>query len=803
MTDIDDKNSTENDHGYARIEPYNQPAGGWGALLSVARNLKRQDVFKKGTITLLNANQPTGFDCPGCAWPEKKGTTTFNFCENGAKAIAFEATTKHLTEEFFAQHTVSWLSQQSDFYLEDLGRLTDPMKYDAKTDKYVPISWDDAFQLIAQHLQALESPDQASFYTSGRTSNEAAFLYQLFVREYGTNNFPDCSNMCHESTSVGLANTIGLGKGTVTLEDFDQTDAVFSFGHNPGTNHPRMLATLREVVKRGGTVVAINPLKELGLEKFQDPQVALEMVTNGSTPISRYYFQPKVGGDYAILFGMLKHLKEWDAEAIAKGKPSVFDHSFIELNTVGFNEMMTEVEKTEWNQIHRHTGLTPEQLKQLSKIYLDAETAIFCWGMGITQHRHGTANVEMLANLMLSRGHVGRPGAGLAPIRGHSNVQGDRTVGINENPSAKLLNRLDEVFGIETPKKHGLGVVDTIDAMGKGEVKVFIGLGGNFAMATPDTAYTHQGLRSCNLTVHITTKLNRSHLICGKDALILPCLGRTEVDQQLHGPQAVSVEDSMSNVHLSAGRNEPISQNLLSEPDIVARMAQATLPNSKINWKWYVESYDRIRNSIADVFDEFHDFNLKVYQPGGFHLEHPANAHVWNTPVAKAQFLIRPLAEVYADPEHQYAAQYIKAQVYTLMTTRSHDQYNTTIYGLDDRYRGVFGQRRVVFMNEEDIKAAGFMADQWVDIESIYSDGVKRIVHSFKIVPYQIPRGSLAAYFPETNPLVALSSHDNLSKIPASKSIPVILHPGVPPKHFNLAEVVNPIDADKVTDQVG
>ena len=481
-----------------------------------------------------------------------------------------------------------------------------------------------------------------------------------------------------------------------------------------------------------------------------------------------------------------------------------FDHSFIEMNTVGFSEMLAEVDKTPWEKIHQYTGLTPTELAQLAKLYVDAKTAIFCWGMGITQHRHGTANVQMLANLMLARGLIGRPGSGLAPIRGHSNVQGDRTVGINENPSDKFLKRLDEVFGINTPKNHGLGVVDTIAAMGEGKVKVFIGLGGNFAMATPDTVYTHKGLRSCNLTVHITTKLNRSHLVCGKDALILPCLGRTEVDNQLHGPQAVSVEDSMSNVHLSAGRNEPISPDLLSEPDIVARMAEATLPNTKINWKSYIENYDRIRNSIADVFDESHDFNIKVYQPGGFHLEHPANMHVWNTPSGKAQFIIHPFDEVYADTEHQYVMNYSqKAKIYMLMTTRSHDQYNTTVYGLDDRYRGVFGQRRVLFMNEEDIKDAGFEADQWVDIESIYADGVKRIVQSFRIVPYQIPRGSLAAYFPETNPLIALSSHDQLSKIPASKSVPVILHPGQAPAHFNLAEVVNPQEIEQITEQVG
>lgn len=797
MDNSEEQKHIQENNGFARIEPYTHPAGGWGALLSVARNLKRQDILGKGSITLLNINQPTGFDCPGCAWPEKKDAHAFNFCENGAKAVAFEATSKTVTPEYFAGHTVSWLSEQSDFFLEDLGRLTDPVRYDAATDKYLPISWDDAFKLIAEHLHALDNPDQAAFYTSGRASNEAAFLYQLFVRSFGTNNFPDCSNMCHETTSVGLLDSIGLGKGTVTLEDFDLADAIFSFGHNPGTNHPRMLGTLREVSKRGGNIIAINPIKERGLERFQDPQAPLEMMTNGSTPISRYYFQPKIGGDYALMLGMLKHLNEWDKKALASGKPSIFDRNFIAVNTVGFDEMIAEVERTEWADLYKHSGLSPEHLEKLAKLFLESERSIFCWGMGITQHRHGTANVHMLANLLLARGQIGRPGAGLCPVRGHSNVQGDRNMGINELPSPKLLDNIDRVFGIKSPRKNGHGVVETIKAMAEGEVKVFIGLGGNFAVATPDTPYTQEALRKCNLTVHVATKLNRSHLVCGKDALILPCLGRTEIDEQLHGPQAISVEDSMSNIHLSAGRNAPISDNILSKPDIVARMAEAVLPDSQIKWKWYIESYDRIRDSIAEVFDEFHDFNLRVYNPGGFHLEHPANQHIWNTKSGKAQFMITPLSEVYGDKENQYAAAYTDSKVYTLMTTRSHDQYNTTLYGLDDRYRGVFGQRRVLFMNQADIDEAGFEANQWVDIESVFSDGVKRIVHSFRIVPYNIPRGSLAAYYPETNPLVALSSHDKYAKIPASKSVPVILHPGNAPEHFNLATAVAPEDADK------
>lgn len=771
----------------AKIESYTHPAGGWDALKSVAKNLQHQETFEKGSITLLEVNQPKGFDCPGCAWPEDKTKKLFNFCENGAKAVAFETTSKRVTPHFFAEHTVSWLAKQSDFYLEDLGRLTDPMRYDAKTDKYIPISWDEAFKLIANNLKNLEDPNQAAFYTSGRTSNEASFLYQLFVRHFGTNNFPDCSNMCHETTSVGLTDSIGLGKGTVTLEDFEHADAIFSFGHNPGTNHPRMLGTLREVSKRGGAIIAVNPLKERGLQRFQDPQAALEMMTNKSTEISHYYFQPKIGGDYAILIGIMKHLHEWDIEATSKGNPPVFDRSFIVLNTTGFEEMLEEVDKTSWTDIHKYAGLPPKELESLAKLYRNAERAIFCWGMGITQHRHGTDNIHMLANLMLARGHIGRPGAGLCPVRGHSNVQGNRTMGIHEKPNESLLSNLDRVFNIKSPRQHGLGVVDTIKAMHEGKVKVFIGLGGNFSIATPDTEYTHEALKKCNLTVHITTKLNRSHIIHGKDALILPCLGRTEIDEQCFGTQSVSVEDSMSNVHLSTGVNKPASENLLSEPDIVARMAEAVFPESHIQWRWYIESYDRIRDSIAEVFDQFHDFNERVHQPGGFHLEHPANQHVWNTSSGKAQFLIKPLQEVYEDKENQFSQQYNKAKTYTLMTTRSHDQYNTTIYGLDDRYRGVFGQRRVLFMNQTDIDEAGLKADQWVDIESIYSDGMKRVVKSFRIVPYDIPQGSLAAYYPETNPLVALSSHDEKARIPASKTVPVILHPGQEPSLEEMA----------------
>ena len=755
-----------------KIEPYRGAAGGWGALNSVAKHLKHQGVAVKGSITLLQVNQPDGFDCPGCAWPDKSHTSTFEYCENGAKAVAFESTTKRVDLDFFAAHSVRWLKDQSDYFLEDNGRLTHPLRYDATTDHYVPISWTDAFALIAQHLRALPDPNQAAFYTSGRTSNEAAFLYQLFVRAYGTNNFPDCSNMCHEPTSLGLSESIGLGKGTITLDDFEHADTIFIFGQNPGTNHPRMLGTLRAASKRGANIIAINPLHERGLERFTDPQDPIEMMTGGSTPISTYYYQPRVGGDYALLTGMMKHLKQWHDQAIAAGKDGLFDQAFIDAQTVGFSTLLDEIEHTEWADIYAASGLPPNELEQVARLYAEGKRVIFCWGMGITQHRQGVATIHMLSNLLLARGHIGRAGGGACPVRGHSNVQGDRTMGIYEKPAAKLLDRLDQVFNIQSPRAHGVDVVGAIEGMANGSIKVFVAMGGNFVAATPDSELTYAALQQCDLTVQISTKLNRSHLIHGRDALILPCLGRTEVDRQKYGEQSISVEDSMSNVHLSHGRNTPASPELLSEPAIVAGMAAATLPDSQIPWLWYIEDYDRIRDDIAKVFDDFVDFNLRVHVPGGFHIQHPAARQEWRTPAGKATFFAHSLKAIYARPD--YATH--RLQVYTLTTMRSHDQYNTTIYGLDDRYRGVYGQRRVLFIHADDIKALGMHDGEWVDIESLAADGKKRIARRFKLVKYNIPRGCVAAYYPETNVLVALDNHADRAGTPSSKSIPVILY---------------------------
>lgn len=756
-----------------KIEFYKGPAGGWGALRSVSRALMRQDIPVKGARTLLSANQPDGFDCPGCAWPDRNHASTFEFCENGVKAVAAEATRRRVTREFFEQHTVLALAGESDFFLEDQGRLTEPMVYDEKTDKYVPIGWDAAFELVAQHLNALPDPDQAMFYTSGRASNEAAFLYQLFVREFGSNNFPDCSNMCHEPSGAAMNAQVGVGKGTVTLDDFTQADAIFVFGQNPGTNHPRMLGELRHAAKRGARIVSINPLRERGLERFADPQDKLEMATMRSTRISSHYFQPRIGGDFAFIKGMMKHLVEQEDAGRA-----VLDHAFIAQHTTGIEALLDDLRAESWPLLEQESGLSEEHMRAAGEVYLGAERVIACWGMGLTQHEHAVATIQMVGNLLMLRGNIGRPGAGLCPVRGHSNVQGDRTMGISEKPSADFLDRLRDVFGFEPPRRHGADVVESIRRMLAGEAKVFIGLGGNFAAATPDTYETWKGLRQCDLTVHITTKLNRSHLVHGRDALILPCLGRTEIDVQAAGPQGVTVEDSMSNVHISYGINPPASEHLLSEPAIIARMASATLGRStRTRWLWMIEDYGRIRDKIEAVFDDFEQFNERVGTPGGFRLPNSAAVRVWDTPSKKARFFAH--AVPLDTPMHQARRRQRDTLVFALGTTRSHDQYNTTVYGADDRYRGVFGQRRVIFIHPEDIRQLGMKEGDWVDLKTLWNDGVERRADRFKLVAYDIPRGCLAGYYPETNPLVPLSATAIDAGTPTSKSVPVVLVPHV------------------------
>ncbi len=768
-----------------KIEFYTGPAGGWGALRSVARALLAQDIAVKGAKTLLAANQPDGFDCPGCAWPDRNHASSFEFCENGAKAVAAEATSRRVGAAFFTEHTVTQLAGKSDFWLEDQGRLTVPMVYDAGSDRYVPIEWDAAFELIARHLNALPDPNQAMFYTSGRASNEAAFLYQLFVREYGTNNFPDCSNMCHEPSGVGMREQIGVGKGTVTLEDFEKADAIFIFGQNPGTNHPRMLGELRAASRRGAKIVSFNPLRERGLERFADPQDKIEMATLGATAISSHYFQLRIGGDFALAKGMMKHLLAREDA----GEPTL-DHAFIAEHTLNFAMLATDLRAESWSLLEQESGLSQAQICAAADVYRAAKSVILCWGMGITQHANSVATIQMLLNLLMMRGNIGRPGAGPCPVRGHSNVQGDRTMGIWEKPPESLLDRLKEVFGFEPPRADGVDTVGAIKLMLAGKGKVFFALGGNFAAATPDTYQTWKGLRQCDLTVHVTTKLNRSHVVHGREALILPCLGRTEVDLQATGPQGVTVEDSMSMVHISVGINPPASTNLLSEPAIVARLAKATIGHrSNTPWLSLIEDYSRIRDKIQAVFTDFNDFNARVAVPGGFRLRNTASERVWTTASGKAVFVAH--AVPLDSPSHRARAQHRDTLVFTLLTTRSHDQYNTTIYGHDDRYRGVFGQRRVVFINAEDIRALGLKDGDWVDIKTVWEDAdsdahEERRADRFKLVTYNIPRGNLAAYYPETNALVPLSSVAVNAGTPASKSIPVVLV-----AHAHVAELGN------------
>ncbi|MBX9756221.1 MAG: FdhF/YdeP family oxidoreductase [Pseudomonadaceae bacterium] len=751
-----------------RYKPYRGAAAGWGALRSVAHAWLDSKQPFKNLRALLKTNQHGGFDCPGCAWGDSPEDGRIKFCENGAKAVNWEATKRAVDAAFFARYSVSQLREQSDYWLEYQGRLTEPMRYDAASDHYLPISWDAAFALIAEHLQALDSPHQAEFYTSGRASNEAAYLYQLFVRAFGTNNFPDCSNMCHEASGVALGQSVGVGKGTVTFADFEHSDAIFVLGQNPGTNHPRMLEPLREAVQRGAQVVCFNPLKERGLERFQHPQHALEMLSNGSEPLNTAFFRPALGGDMAVLRGMAKCLLQWEREAPG----SVFDHAFIAEHCSGIDAYLAAVDASDWAHIEAQSGLRQAEIEQAARLYRNAERVIMCWAMGITQHHHSVVTIQEIANLLLLRGNLGRPGAGLCPVRGHSNVQGDRTMGINEQPSAAFLDALERRFEFQPPREPGHNTVDAINAMLEGRSKVFIGLGGNFAQATPDSPRTHQALQQCALTVQISTKLNRSHLTCGRDALILPCLGRTDIDHQAGGPQAVTVEDSFSMVHASHGQLEPLSKLMRSEPAIVAGIAQATLGTHPVDWTALIADYGRIRELIADTLPGFSDFNQRLKHPGGFYLGNAAAERRWKTANGRANLIGNPLPVSLLHAKVQQAG----AQPdLILQTLRSHDQYNTTIYGLDDRYRGVKGQRDVVLVNAEDIRRLGFVAGQKVDIFSLWDDGHERRVNNFTLLAFDTPQGQAAAYYPETNPLVPLDSVGVGSHTPTAKFVAIRL----------------------------
>ncbi len=753
-----------------RYQPYTGPAAGWGALRAVTHFWLDSKQPIKNLRALLRTNQDKGFDCPGCAWGDSPDHHLVKFCENGAKAVNWEATRRGVGRDFFARYSVAQLREQSDYWLEHQGRLVEPLRYDAASDRYVPIDWDAAFALIADTLRGLESPHQAEFYTSGRASNEAAYLYQLMVRTFGTNNFPDCSNMCHEASGVALGESVGVGKGTVTFADFEHADAIFVFGQNPGTNHPRMLEPLREAVARGASVVCFNPLKERGLERFQHPQHPLEMLGNGSRPTSSAYFRPHLGGDMAAVRGMAKYLLQWEREQPG----TVFDQAFIDQHTDGLAAWLAAVDATDWTQIEAQSGLARGEIEHAARLYRDAERVIACWAMGITQHRHSVAIIQEIANLMLLRGNIGRPGAGLCPVRGHSNVQGDRTMGIDERPPARLLDALQHRFGIDVPREQGHNTVEAIAAMLDGRSKVFIGLGGNFAQATPDSPRTHAALRRCELTVQISTKLNRSHLTHGRQALILPCLGRTDLDLRAAGPQAVTVEDSFSMVHASHGQLSPLSREMRSEPAIIAGIANALLGPRPVDWLHLVEDYGRIRELIADTIPGFADFNARLAHPGGFYLGNAAGSRRWNTATGRARFVAHALPDDLLPIQVRNQAE---APHLVLQTLRSHDQYNTTLYGLDDRYRGVYGMREVLFANEQDIRRLGFAPGQQVDMVSLWDDGIERRVRGFTLIAYDTPPGQAAAYYPETNPLVPLESVGEGSHTPTSKFVAIRLEP--------------------------
>jgi molybdopterin-dependent oxidoreductase alpha subunit len=744
--------------GDPEFREYHHPAAGWGAAKSVTRVLTRGGAPMAGARALVKMNHADrGFDCPGCAWPDDLGSLRMDFCENGVKHLAWELTNRRVGRAFFGQHTVGELSQWNDSDLENLGRLTEPMAYDPATDRYVPISWTDAFDLVGTTLRQLDSPHQASFYTSGRLSNEASFLYQLFVREFGTNNLPDCSNMCHEASGRALQASLGTGKGTVDLRDWEEADLIIVMGVNAASNAPRMLTALAEAHRRGARIVHVNPLLEAAGRGTIIPHEIARMATMHSTPTSTLNVQPRIGGDLALLRGVAKALLESDAQ-----EGDALDHEFLRTHTADFQGYRARCEETPWADLERASGVPESTMRQLSRMYRESQRTIITWCLGITQQEHGVDTVREIVNLLALRGNIGREGAGPSPVRGHSNVQGNRTCGIDHRPDDTLLSRLETVCGIQPPREHGLDTVATIDAMHSGDVKVFVGMGGNFALAAPDTAYTFDALRACELTVQVSTKLNRAHLVHGRQALILPCLARSERDQQRGGLQRVTVEDAMSMVHLSGGIKAPISPHLMSEPAIIAGMARATLPHSKVPWQAYVDDYDRIRDTMADVLDGFERFNERARQPKGFRIGQPARERVFRTPSQRVEFSLATLPTAHADEGRL-----------TLATVRSHDQWNTTIYSNDDRYRGLRNLRTVVFMNAEDMSERGIDHLGPVDITSIAKDGSRRAVYGYLAIAYDIPRGSAVGYMPELNVLCSITDYSAQSDQPLMKHLSV------------------------------
>ena len=743
-----------------RIATPPRVAAGLQSVLKAAEVTLKEPGLVRGIAALSRLNQFDGIDCPGCAWPDPDHDRSLNeYCENGVKAIAEEATSKRCTPEFFRSWSVTDLSRQSDYWLGHQGRLTTPMVLRRGSDHYQPISWEHAFAMIGNELNALETPDQAVFYTSGRTSNEAAFLYQLFVRQFGTNNLPDCSNMCHESSGLALKEVIGVGKGTVKLEDFDLADTILIIGQNPGTNHPRMLATLQRAARRGATIISVNPLAEVGLTRFKHPKDFLHLFGSG-TKIAKHFVQVRLSGDLSFFKGLCKQILEEEAKQPGR----IVNRAFIEQKTNGFEDFRAGIAGVSWNDIVEQSGISRSQIREIAEVILQSKSVIACWAMGLTQQRQAVATIQEIVNLLLLGGNMGRLGAGVCPVRGHSNVQGDRTMGIWERMPDSFLDRLRDTFRFEPPRKFGWDVVESIKAMHRGEAKIFFAMGGNFVSATPDTEFTAEALSRCRLTVQVSTKLNRTHLVTGEQALILPCLGRTDRDKQGRGLQFVSVENSMGIVHTSRGNLEPPSNQLLSEPAIVARLATATLGNrTTVDWLDLVEDYDRIRDLISRVVPGCEDMNRRLQHRGGFYLPNAARDDDYKTKTGRANFVVSAVEPVHLLPDQ-----------FLLTTLRSHDQYNTSIYGLDDRYRGIFNGRRVVFINPDDMNEQGWKEGDRLDITSHFRiDGneQRRMALCFLAVPYEIPRRCVATYFPEANVLVPIDSVAEGSNTPTSKAI--------------------------------
>ena len=749
------------------IEPYDGPAGGWGSAKSLTEILLREQIPVSGAALLVKQNKPDGFMCTSCAWAKPAKALTFEYCENGAKATAWEQTAKRCGPDFFAKHTVTELLGWSDYALEEQGRLTHPMRYDPASDRYRPVAWEAAVAEIGRELRGL-APTSVVCYASGRASLETSYMYGLFARMYGNNNLPDSSNMCHEPTSVGLKASIGVAVGTVVLEDFETTDLILFFGQNVGSNSPRMLHPLQEARKRRVPIITFNPLRERGLERFTNPQSVVEMATGHATEISTQYHQVKAGGDIAAITGMCKALIAADREARQVGRPRILDAAFVAEHTHGFEAFAAYCEGQDWAALEARSGLTRTAIEAAATVYARARSVIGVYGMGLTQHRKGTEAVQMLVNLMLLRGNIGREGAGLCPVRGHSNVQGQRTVGITEKPELAPLDKLKEMYGFEPPREKGLNTVEACEGIVAGTVKAFVGLGGNFVRAIPDTVLMEEAWRRMRLTVQISTKLNRSHHVNGAVAFILPCLGRIEIDAQASGPQAVSMESSTSCFHGSRGVTKPVSEHVRSEPWIVAEIAKATLAaNPRVDWNAWVGDYSKVRDAIEATYPSvFHDLNGRMFDPGGLHKPIAARDRRWETTTGKANFVVPEGLE--ADPDMPARG----ADVLDLITLRSNDQFNTTVYGYDDRFRGVKGTRAVLFMNADDLDRMGLADGDSVDLTTDADDVVRR-VKGLRIVAYGIPPGNCAGYYPELNPLIPLWHHDEQAKTPAAKAIPV------------------------------